>query len=556
MAVVAARTVALDGAVGHLIDVQADVSPGQVGTTLVGRPDAALSESRDRCRMAIINSGFSWPATKRVTVLLSPADLPKRGTHFDLAIALAVLAAATGGATDDDAAASTAEEVADAARKRQQFLDSLPHTAFLGELTLAGGLRSVPGVLPMVLAAADRGVGCVVVPEPQVHEAQMVPDMSVVGARSLAQVVAHLRGEDMPDAPPVAEMSGSRLLAWRGRERLEEVDLADLRGLGEAKYAVEVAAAGGHAILLSGSKGAGKTSLAERIPGLLPDLLPDEALELTALHSLAGALEPQDDLIMRPPWSAPHHDASKASIVGGGSGQVRPGEISRAHGGVLFLDEWPLFRADIIDALRQPLESGEVTIARREESVTLPARTLLVLACNPCPCGEFSTVPGANRCTCRPQALRDYRARTSGPIADRIDITRHVGPLRPHEHDPFTPAETTAEVRARVEAVRARQHERYADCGWRLNAHVPGPVLRDRWPLAPRAQRVVDDALYAGRLSSRGAVRVQRVAWTVSDMLAVRRGHDVVPDLEEVDVALRLRAGDPLLGRTIARAVS
>ena len=525
-----ARTVSLQGALGHLIDVQADVSPGQVGTTLVGRPDASLNEAKDRCRMAIINSRLDWPATKRITILLAPADLHKRGTHFDLAICVSVLAA-------------------DGSVPRRTLED----TAFVGEVTLAGGLRSVAGVLPMTLAAAERGIKRIFVPEPQAREASMVPGMAVFGMRSLEQVIAELCGDEVPEAPPVAPMSGSRLLSWRGAERLEEVDFADLFGMEDAKYAVEVAAAGGHPLLLSGPKGAGKTSLAERIPTILPDLIPEEALELTAIHSLAGALEPGDELISRPPYSAPHHDASKTSLIGGGSGQVRPGEISRAHCGVLFLDEFPLFRTDVIDALRQPLESGDITVARREESVTLPALTMLVLACNPCPCGEYTHDATTNRCRCREQKRRDYRARISGPIADRIDITRHVEPLRPSDRDPFASPETSATIRDRVGAARRRQHERYRTRGWRLNSQVPGTALRDEWRLDAAGQRLVDDALYAGRISSRGAVRVMRLAWTLADLRSVRSGDEAVPGAEEVTIALTLRAGSPLMSRTVRR---
>lgn len=525
-----ARTVSLHGALGHLIDVQADVSPGQVGTTLVGRPDASLSEARDRCRMAIINSNLSWPATKRITILLSPADLLKRGTHFDLAICVSVLAA-------------------DSTIPRR----TLDDTAFIGELTLAGGLRSVPGVLPMVLAAAERGIKRVFVPEPQAREAAMVPGMAVLGMRSLEQVVAELCGDEVPEAPPVAPMSGSRLLSWRGEDRLEEVDLRDLVGMEDAKYAVEVAAAGGHPMLLSGPKGAGKTSLAERVPTILPALLPEEALELTAIHSLAGALEPGDEMITRPPYSAPHHDASKASLIGGGSGMVRPGEISRAHCGVLFLDEFPLFRADVIQALRQPLESGDITVARQEESVTLPARGMLVLACNPCPCGEFTEAAASNGCTCGERKRRDYRNKISGPIADRIDITRHVEPVKAQTPDRFAPGESSADVQARVALARLRQYERYRGCSWRLNSQVPGPILRDCWPVTDQGRRTLDTVLYAGRISSRGAVRVQRLAWTIADLAAVRTGRDIRPGADEVDIALRLRFGDPLLAATVRR---
>jgi magnesium chelatase family protein len=521
------RTVALSGAVGHVIDVQADVSPGQVATVLVGRPDAALNEARDRCRMAILNSGYEWPSSRRTTILLSPADLPKRGTHYDLAIAVAVL-----GAVGSVPAAA------------------LDGVVFLGELTLSGGLRSVPGVLPMVMAAAARGYRHVVVPEPQAHEASMVPGVEVLGLRSLAQVVAELRDEPVPEAPPVAPMASSRLLSWRGAARMEEVDLADLSGMEETRYAVEVAAAGGHHLLLSGPKGSGKTSIAERIAGLLPDLTREEALELTAVHSLAGALEPGDGLMHRPPFAAPHHDASASSLIGGGSGTVRPGEISRAHCGVLLLDEFPLFRADVINALRQPLESGEITVARAEESVVLPARSIVVLAANPCPCGDFHADARLDRCKCREVQRRDYRRKMTGPITDRIDITRHLSAVTPTAgRDPLAVRESSTVVRARVTAARARQADRYRDESWRLNAHAPGPTLAARWPLTASATDLLDDQLWRGRLTRRGVTRVHRLAWTVADLSGAER-----PGVTEVEVALRLRSGAPLLAATLRRA--
>jgi magnesium chelatase family protein len=521
--------VALTGAVGHLFDVRADVSSGKVATVLVGRPDAALNEARDRCRMAVINSQFEWPSSRRTTILLSPADLPKRGTHYDLAIAVAVLGA-TGVVP----------------------IEALEGVVFIGELTLDGGLRSVPGVLPMAMAAAQRGIGHVVVPEPQVREASMVPGLEVLGLRSLAQVVAELRDEPVPEGPPVAAMSGARLLAWRGDQRMEEVDLADLAGMEDVRYAVEVAAAGGHHLLLSGPKGSGKTSIAERIPGLLPDLTPSEALELTAVHSLAGALEPGDTLLTRPPVAAPHHDASTASLVGGGSGAVRPGEISRAHCGVLFLDEFPLFRADVINALRQPLESGDISVARGDESVVLPARAIVVLAANPCPCGDFHPDARLSKCQCREVQRRDYRRKVTGPITDRIDITRHLAaPTPPASRDRFALREPSAEVRVRVEAARARQAERYADEAWRLNGHVPGPALAARWPMTPEATRLVDDQLWEGQLTRRGVSRVHRLAWTVADLAGVEQ-----PGEAEAEVALRLRSGRPLLAATVRRVVA
>ncbi len=529
MALATAHTVALQGALGHLIDVQADVSPGSPGTTLVGRPDATLHEARDRCRMAVSNSGVLWPATRRVTILLAPSDLVKRGTHFDLAIALAVLAAC-GDLTQA----------------------SLSDTLVIGELTLTGGLRSVPGVLPMVMAASRRGFDRVIVPEPQAREAAMVPGVTVLGMRSLGQVRAELRGEPVPEAAPVAPMSGSRLIEWRGSRRLSEHDLADLSGVPDVKYAMEVAAAGGHHLMLSGPKGAGKTSLAERLPGILPDLSVEESLELTAIHSLAGALEPGDDLIVRPPFFAPHHDASKASLLGGGTGRVRPGEVSRSHCGVLFLDEFPLFRSDVIDALRQPLESGEVTIARGEESATYPARGMVVMACNPCPCGEYTPTHSGNRCTCSQQQRHHYSRRVTGPVHDRIDILRHVlPPTVPDDTLLGERRESSSEVRERVAAARRRQHVRYAGREWRLNSQVPSAPLARDWPLPDAGRARLDQEVLAGRLSRRGAVRVHRLAWTVADL----RGADS-PSLRDVDTALRLRLGEPLVDAVVARRVS
>jgi magnesium chelatase family protein len=525
MAVATAYTTWLQGVTGHLIEVQADVSSGMVGTTVVGRADVAINEARERCRMAIVNSGLEWPGSKRITILLSPADLAKRGTHFDLAMAVAVLAAHGRVASD------------------------LSRALFVGELTLAGGLRAVSGVLPMVLAASHHGITQVFVPEPQVREAAMVPGTSVFGLRSLAQVVALLNGEEVPDAPPVAGQASGSLLAWRGQTRLEELDLADVDGMADAKLALEVAAAGGHHLMMVGPKGAGKTTLAERLPSLLPDLTAEESLELTAIHSLAGTLAPGDGLIVRPPFFAPHHDASRVGILGGGTGRVRPGDVSRAHNGVLFLDEFPLFRADVIEALRQPLESGEVTITRGEESATFPARGLVVMACNPCPCGNFHARARQNSCDCLEAVRRVYRAKITGPISDRVDITRYVEPVPPRErNDLFAPHETSEQVRARVTAARERQAERFAGRSWRLNSQAPGPVLHREWPLTPELQQRVDKEVQAGRLTRRGVTRVHRLAWTVADLDEVAE-----PGFTQLDCALRLRLGEPLLDASLRR---
>jgi magnesium chelatase family protein len=320
----------------------------------------------------------------------------------------------------------------------------------------------------------------------------------------------------------------------------------------DVKYALEVAAAGGHHLLLSGPKGAGKTSVAERLPGLLPDLSPEEALELTAIHSLAGALEPGDGLILRPPFFAPHHDASKASLLGGGTGRVRPGEISRAHCGVLFLDEFPLFRSDVIDALRQPLESGEVTIARGEESATYPARGMVVMACNPCPCGGYAAGVGGNQCHCPELSRRHYQRRITGPIQDRIDIVRNVlPPLSGGDGDPTERRDTSLVVRARVAAARQRQLERFAGRSWRLSSQIPSAALVSDWPLPGSARRLLDKQLYDGNLSRRGAVRAHRLAWTIADV----RGADR-PDDQDVETALQLRNGQPLLVSAMERRAS
>ena len=519
MAFATARTLALRGADGHVIDVQVDVSPGVPATTLVGRVDRSLSEARDRVRMAINNDCGPWPATKRVTILLSPADLPKTGTHYDLAIAIAVLAAD---------------------KKHEELTpELLDGWAFIGELSVSGGLRPVPGVLPMVIAASAHGIRRVFVPEPQAAEAGLVPGMTVFGVRSLAQVSAVLRGAEVPEAPPVVASSASPLATWRGDGRLADVDLADLDGLADVRYAVEVAAAGGHPLMLIGPRGTGKTSIAERIPTILPDLTTEQSLEVTALHSVAGILAEGSGLLRRPPWFAPHHGASAASVLGGGSGRVRPGQVSLAHHGVLFLDEFPHFRADVIEAMRQPLESGEVTISRGEETATYPARSMVVLAANPCPCGNFHGLSGGD-CECSEVQRAHYKRKLSGPIVDRIDIWMEVRPQGQHRGRSFAaPPESSADVRARVEEARLRQAKRYRDCAWQLNASVPGSALVGRWPLEPAAQRLIEAEVAAGTLSRRGLTRAQRLAWTVADCSGVAR-----PGVQEAEVALTLRSSD------------
>jgi magnesium chelatase family protein len=473
-----ARTysVALVGVEGHLIEVEADIASGLPATILVGLPDTALREARDRIRAAIVNSGESWPQ-KKITVGLSPAALPKRGSQFDLAIAVAILAA-------DDVVPVT----------------SPAGKMFLAELGLDGQLRPVPGVLPAVVAAAP-GVDIVVVAARTVAEAELVPGVTVVGASSLAEVVMWLRGGPPPTLPAVPEppQGPVHLLA-----KTRRLDLAEVLGQAEARMAVEICAAGGHNLSLLGPPGAGKTMLAERLPTILPRLEAAAALEVTSIHSVAGTLTPGTGLVTVPPFCAPHHTASKSAIVGGGSGLIRPGAASLAHRGVLFLDEAPEFHRDVLDALRQPLESGEVVISRAAAQAIFPARFTLVLAANPCPCASSST-PGGAGCRCSPAARRRYLGRLSGPLMDRVDVKVALQPVSRRDmlYDRKF-AEASAVVAERVAAARERSAARLAGTGWRLNAEIPGATLRRSFPPLAGALKSLDRAMELGQVSARG----------------------------------------------------
>jgi magnesium chelatase family protein len=510
MALARTHSVALVGVKGHLVEVEADIANGLPATILVGLPDTALREARDRIRAAIVNSGEKWPQAK-ITVGLSPAALPKRGSGFDLAIAIAILAA-------DDAV-----PVAAPARK-----------VFLAELGLDGRLRPVPGVLPAVVAAAP-GMDTVVVAAQNVAEAALVPDIQVVGANSLAEVALWLRGGPPPtlSALPEPPPGPVPMLAMT-----KKLDLAEVLGQAEARMAVEICAAGGHNLSLLGPPGAGKTMLAERLPTILPRLETAAALEVTSIHSVAGTLAPGAGLVSAPPFCAPHHTASKSAIVGGGSGLIRPGAASLAHRGVLFLDEAPEFHRDVLDALRQPLESGQVVIARAAAQATFPARFTLVLAANPCPCAK-AAAPGGSGCGCSPAQRRRYLGRLSGPLMDRVDVKIRLQPVNRRDmlYDRKF-AEASAVVAERVAAARERSAARLAGTAWRLNAEVPGAQLRRTFPPQVGALKSLDRAMELGQVSARGADKIVRVAWSLSDLAGKDR-----PGPDEVNLAIGLWLG-------------
>jgi magnesium chelatase family protein len=484
MTIARLATFAFSGIETLPVEVQVQISAGLPAFTVVGLPDKAVAESRERVRAALTGLGLSLPP-KRVLVNLAPANIQKEGSHFDLPIALAVLAAM---------------EVVPR--------EELAGFAALGELALDGTVGAVTGILPAALGAAARGLG-LICPGPQGNEAAWVGEIEILAADDLRQFIAHLTGRQIldPPKPPglLPETAGG-------------LCLSEVKGQESAKRALEIAAAGRHNLLLVGPPGAGKSMLAARLPGLLPDLTPQEALEVSLVRSVAGLIE-QGRISARPPFREPHHSASQAALVGGGPG-AKPGEISLAHRGVLFLDEWPEFPRPALEALRQPLESGTCTVSRAAAHVTYPARVQLVAAMNPCRCGHLGDSP--RECGQAPRCGEQYQSRLSGPLLDRIDLTIGMAPIAPGELARAPRGEASAEVAARVAKARLAQHRRAGT----TNAEAPLDALTAQ--TAPDALALAERASTQLGLSNRGFIRCFRVARSIADLAgeaSIARAH-------------------------------
>ena len=475
------RSLGVKGVGGYGVSVEVFVSNGLVNFDIVGLPDTAVKEARERVRAAIKSNGFKFPVS-RVTVNLAPADTKKAGTVYDLPIMLGILAA-TG-----------------------IIKQPRPHTAFFGELSLNGELRPVNGALPMAVAAAREGVRELFVPADNAQEAAYADGVAVYPVANVSELIAHLRGEFL-----IKPMVATELCA----DDLRYPDFSDVKGQENVKRAMEIAAAGGHNILMVGPPGAGKSMMSKRLPGILPDMTKEEMLRSTEIYSVAGLTGKNNPIIATRPFRAPHHTVSPTALSGGGT-VPRPGEISLAHNGVLFLDELPEFRKDVLEVLRQPLEDGEVTVSRVAGSETFPSNFMLVCAMNPCKCGWYGHPSG--RCRCSANEVRAYHSRISGPLLDRIDIIVEAPALEYEELKNRAPAESSAEIKKRVNKARARQQERFAGTDIASNADMNTKALNTYCVLTPECEELMHQAFDRMGLTARSYDRILRVARTIADL--------------------------------------
>lgn len=501
MSLAQAKSVALLGLDGHVVNVEVDIADGLPGYSLLGLPDAALSESRDRVRSAIVNCGEIWP-NRKVTVSLSPAWLPKSGSSFDLAICITLL---------------SAHETIHAER-----IESI---VFLGELSLDGHIRPVRGVLPSLIAAFKAGIRTAVVPMANALEAQLMQSMTIIPMAHLREVLQWLRTGERESIEKIE-------LKWESSD--SRLDFADVAGQSSARLAAEIAAIGGHHILLIAPPGAGKTMIAERIPTIMPALSIEQAIEVTAVHSIAGSLLQRSPVSLLAPIISPHHTTTRVAMVGGGSHVIKPGACSLAHHGVLFINEAPECASGVLDSLRQPLESGTITIARSIGNLTFPAQFLLVLAANPCPCGKF-TGRGRN-CTCTAQQVRRYLGKLSGPMMDRIDLRVQVEPVGRIDMAKNELGESSEVIRARVIRAREISSERFAGMGWSLNSQIPARALRTIFQPEKSAMNFLHDELDKEAITARGLHKIIRTAWSFADLR-----ENKVPTMEDVLAAHTMR---------------